>query len=224
MKTLEQRFWPKVVKAGDDECWLWTGSAGPSGHGALKLQKKHLGATALSWFLRYGVWPAKGLYVCHRCDNPPCVNPAHLFLGTQRHNMRDCIQKGRFKFLAAKTGESNPKAKLTQQRVEEARRRVVAGESIRALAAEYGIANSTLSEAVKGRTWRSPDITPRPKQAPSKGNGRIDKAEAVRMFQSGMKSSAIAASFGVSPTHMSIVLCRLGCRSVPFKPRSRRAA
>lgn len=90
--NLEQRFWKKVHKT--DSCWLWTGAKFKSGYGQIDDKGKTLRAHRVSYELRYGVTPGD-FHVLHSCDNPPCVNPSHLFLGTVKDNMRDCISKNR---------------------------------------------------------------------------------------------------------------------------------
>lgn len=212
-KTLEQAFWAKVQKAGADECWPWTGAAGPSGHGQLRFRKKHTRATAVAWKFAHGDWPPTGKHLCHKCDNPPCCNPAHLFLGTPKDNMQDCIDKGRFRFLAPRRGVLNNKARLTWELVAEVRRRYSASETISELARLLGFARSTLREVVNGRNWQSADVPRNPRRPPSHLTAKIDRQELVRLYKAGVSRKELAAHFGASASQVSIVLCRLGFRA-----------
>jgi hypothetical protein len=148
MKNTQDMFWNKVNKTGS--CWVWTGSKDKDGYGIQftlngQVWKPH----RLSYYLTTGVNP-QGQVVCHKCDNPACVNPAHLFLGSQYDNIQDMVNKGRHKF-GRSPGESNPSAKLTEQQVLEIRS--LPGPN-RKIAAQYGVSKCTIDEIRSGRTWR----------------------------------------------------------------------
>ena len=97
---MNYRFWNKVNKEGQihfilrTKCWIWTAHKYPKGYGQFGFNGKVTAAHRVSWILHYGPIP-EGLLVCHRCDNPSCVNPEHLFLGTAKDNAEDMGRKGR---------------------------------------------------------------------------------------------------------------------------------
>ena len=89
---LKHSFWAKIDKSGD--CWEWTGYRDRLGYGRLRVDGSLMLAHRVAWELEHG-YISEGLNVCHHCDNPPCVRPNHLFLGTQRDNIKDSVHKGR---------------------------------------------------------------------------------------------------------------------------------
>jgi hypothetical protein len=149
-KPLADRFWAKVHKT--DGCWLWTASLGTHGYGQIGVGNTVKGAYRVAWELTFGPIP-KGLSVCHRCDNPKCVRPSHLFIATQAGNLRDMTTKGRRR-SSPNPGERNGNHRLTATNVAAIRRRHAAGESLRALGHDYGVWHTTIADIVKRRTWR----------------------------------------------------------------------
>jgi hypothetical protein len=91
--SIEEAFWAHVERRAPEECWPWKGCIRPDGYGQFNYSKRRFIASRLSWSLANGR-EAPG-YVCHSCDNPPCVNPAHLWLGDVRSNTHDMLTKGR---------------------------------------------------------------------------------------------------------------------------------
>lgn len=93
---LSKRFWERIIRRGDNECWGWSGSCQEWGYGQLwdSDKNRNIGAHRVSYEIHFGPIPV-GMFVCHHCDNPPCCNPKHLFLGTTQDNTADCVSKGR---------------------------------------------------------------------------------------------------------------------------------
>jgi hypothetical protein len=160
--TVKRRFIPKVqakVKKGTEpgDCWVWTGAKSSDGYGRLVVLGQRFGAHRIAWVFANGPIPT-GLFVCHRCDNPACVNPAHLFAGTHAENMRDMAAKGRQRGSGhgrGPRGEKHHLAKLTWASVAEIRRRHAAGESGRSLARAYGMSEFAIRKVIDGTTWKS---------------------------------------------------------------------
>lgn len=154
MADVAERFWAKVDKRGPDECWPWIGFCKPSGYGQFWWDGTMRQAHRVAWILTRGEIP-DGLYACHHCDNPPCVNPAHLWLGTRAENRRDQGEKGRDQFPRPwQQGERHWSAKLSAEDVAEIRREYAAGGVTQtALAARYGIRNGHVSRIIRREVW-----------------------------------------------------------------------
>lgn len=147
---LAGRFWQKVLES--EGCWIWAGSKYRNGYGRVGAGRKgqgHLLAHRVSWTLHFGPIPS-GLCVCHHCDNPPCVRPDHLFLGSVRDNAADRDAKGRWHTTV---GEARTTAKLSDDRVRELRRRRDDGQTMQNLATEFGVSYSTVNAIVHRRKW-----------------------------------------------------------------------
>jgi DNA-binding CsgD family transcriptional regulator len=149
-RLAEIRFWVNVAKHG--ECWEWTGYKNAKGYGVVgtgghKTERCH----RVAWRLAYGQIP-QGLYVCHRCDNPACVRPEHLFLGTQFDNMADCASKGR---MRRAKGEENGRAKLTMAQVDQARTWAEQGVAGNEIARRLSVDGRTVRRILQGEIWKA---------------------------------------------------------------------
>jgi hypothetical protein len=134
-----------------EACWPWTGAVNNAGYGKFQLDGRTLGAHKVAWQLINGPVP-DGLFVCHRCDNPPCCNPAHLFLGTPAENTQDMHRKNRY---PVRRGAKHHKAKLTDQQVAEIRQRLQdAATPYSLLAAEFGVSKSTIWRVARRLNWK----------------------------------------------------------------------
>lgn len=146
-EALARRFWPKVTRSAG--CWLWRGMIGTNGYGRLRNGRDEpvLYAHRVSYELNIGPIP-NGMNVCHRCDNPPCVRPDHLFLGSDADNMADKVAKGR-----QERGAQHHAAKLTESDVVEIRRLYRPRIGVSALAERFGVSRRTIHDVATGRKW-----------------------------------------------------------------------
>ncbi len=149
MDSTEMRFWAKAKHGKPDQCWEWTGARSSKKYGRFLFMGKNRNAHRVCWQLVYGPIP-NGLHVLHHCDNPPCVNPAHLWLGTNSDNNTDMMTKGRH---ASLLGEWNPNAKLTAEKARFIRASKLTSSQ---LGEKFGVTRQAITLVRKGITWRSP--------------------------------------------------------------------
>lgn len=141
------RFWSKVDVRGNEECWPWKHGLTSAGYALARFNgRKEIYAHRFSWEFHNAQEIPPGLHVCHSCDNPKCVNPVHLFLGTAKDNMRDMISKGR-----APIGEARPNAKANQEMVKMIRS---SDESTHVLVGKTGLSRSLVQYIRNGKRWR----------------------------------------------------------------------
>lgn len=148
--TLLQKFEEKCVKSNG--CWEWHGTKTKAGYGQMQIDKQRVYAHRVSYRLFHGVEPGD-FRVCHHCDNPSCVNPGHLFLGTDADNVHDMDKKGR-RVRIGQPGQAHPNAKLTDQQVALMRRKFKDGSTREELAAEFGVTAGNVWRIVTNRVWR----------------------------------------------------------------------
>lgn len=142
------RFWDKVDVRGGNDCWEWQASCFRGGHGQFGLGQRKVGAHRFAYTQVFGGIPA-GMHICHTCDNRKCLNPNHLFAGSNADNMADRNKKGR-----AARGPQNGRAKLTEADVISIRDGYATGlASHRSLAREYGVGHRTIGSVVNKKHW-----------------------------------------------------------------------
>ncbi len=208
-KNTPEQFWQRVDKTGgDDKCWPWTGALTPQGYGVTTLNWKYITAHRAAYYYTHGeIEPGK--HVCHRCDNPPCCNPAHLFSGTTQDNTADMVSKGRQSKGEAHSkalmpnrprGEDNCNAVLTKELVMEARRLYTEErKSVVEIADQLGIVRHTMQKAILGHSWKHlPMIAQEQKRHFSKLTP--DQVSEIRNLRTttGATVEKLAHQFGIS--------------------------
>lgn len=203
--TVSERFWRKVQRGGESECWPWTGRTTSYGHGQFWISpdRGQDSAHAFALELATGQRRPDGQHCCHHCDNPICCNPAHLYYGTPRQNSADMVKRHR-----NRRGVEKVNALLSEAQVVEMRTRYFAGETAGSLAREFGIRQGHLSNIVRGRMWK---YAPGPvglKAAPKVTAQQ--KAEIKAKRAAGAKLAAVAAEYGISQSYVGAI--ERGCR------------
>jgi hypothetical protein len=146
-QTFPERFRDKFTPEPFSNCWLWTACRDVNDYGIIRVDGKNMQAHRASWIIHFGEIP-QGVNVLHSCDTPPCVNPKHLFLGTQLDNIRDCIAKGR---RGDQSGEEHARAKLNATDVLEIRN---SGDNIQQLSERFKMSRTAISYIRSRTTWK----------------------------------------------------------------------
>lgn len=161
---IQERLKSMTITNPVSGCWEWKGSK-HIGYGKTIVGSRKDGTrrSVLAHRLAYEIWNGEipdGYEVCHKCDNPSCINPAHLFVGTQQDNIDDRERKGR---NIVKVGEEQARSKLTKKIVKDARwERAYLGTSYQKLADKYGVSKNAMQNAIKGVTWKCVSYNPEP--------------------------------------------------------------
>ena len=138
-----EKFWKRVVKT--DSCWIWTGAKHQDGYGYLWFKGHQVLTHRYSWFMKFGVMPEK--QVNHNCDNRPCVNPDHLYEGTQTQNIKDMDARGR-------RGRTTGMGKLDEVQIREIRKLISEGMRQESIGARFEVTQAAISSIHRGKTWR----------------------------------------------------------------------
>lgn len=214
MRDFFTRYADRVTPGEPDACWEWTGAVASRGYGHTHFRGEHVYAHRAAYESIHGVGSADGLVVRHKCDNPPCCNPAHLLIGTHKDNMADMWERGRANRVF---GEDTNTAVLTEAQVLEARKLARGGMPIARLVERFGTYHSNMTSAVTGGTWKHlPDAVPPsqlvkakvPGAKPGQGATKMSEEkvrELRKMLASGMTGRAVAKVFGIDPVTVSAI-------------------
>ena len=149
--SARDRLLSKINQRGPDECWPWRGGIGTWGYGTFWMDGRNINASRAAYLLLVGRADSSQV-VCHRCDNPACCNPAHLWLGTQADNLKDCRRKGRSRGQFAKGHKPLTRAMTAEQRAEAKRLHFDQGVSQTEIGRRLGFHGSVISRAVRRPT------------------------------------------------------------------------
>lgn len=148
------RLWNRTDRSSG--CWIWTGCVDGSGYGLISLNGKMVKTHRLSWVLSNGQIP-EGLFVCHHCDNRKCINPDHLFIGTNKDNMQDKVRKGRKNGGGPAMGEHNGSAKMNAKKVIKIRELHKNGMSEKKISKQIGVGKSQVHRIIARQNWKQVD-------------------------------------------------------------------
>lgn len=224
LPAFRERFRRLTREAGPDDCWEWLGPFDPAGYGQVTLDSQGHKAHRVAWILTNGPIPpsgtARSLSVCHHCDNRGCVNPSHLFVGTDKDNVADMVRKGRIQ-----RGERHYAAKLTEAQVLAIRTDL---RSSRVLAAEYQVSSGTISHVRRNGAW--PSLGP---VAPSNieelrrrnlvrganfNAAKVTDEQVYAIRKDARPPSEIAADYGLTPSAVKAMKLRTTWAHLPVQP------
>lgn len=155
---ITERFGRYVYLSLNTGCWEWRGAKNEHGYGVIGKEGGKRSGNIKAHRLSYQIFRHANLareeFICHRCDNPPCVNPDHLFVGTQRDNVADMISKGRNSKPPVRYGEANNKAKLTEESVLKIRKLFAQGLSSPKIARLFSVTKPAILAIINHKTWR----------------------------------------------------------------------
>ena len=211
-QSLAERFSTKYEVDPVSGCWVWTACRSATGYGKIGNMGRTMAAHRVSYEL-YVSPVGDGMCVLHKCDNRPCVNPQHLFVGTKADNTQDMIQKGR---AAHPRGDDAPSAKLDSSQVLRIRERCMCGESYVVLAREYGISKRSVCSIARGDVWKHLLLPSSSKPSDRRIKLTHEQVSDIRRrYASGEMGKTMAEELGVSRTTISRVARGRGWKHLP---------
>jgi hypothetical protein len=148
--NLVARFFARVERRGENDCWPWTGRLDENGYGVFDVDNRPNIASRVSLEIHLGKKLPAHIFACHHCDNPPCVNPEHLFPGTQQQNMKDAGRKGRVGGNHGRLGTCINTSKLNEEKVIEIKR---SQDPAKLIAEKYGVSATAIRLIRNGKNW-----------------------------------------------------------------------
>jgi transcriptional regulator with PAS, ATPase and Fis domain len=216
------RFWAKVDKSGGpDACWIWMGVRTKQGYGLIYEGDHRVRAHRRAWEIIHSLIPG-AICVCHSCDQPPCCNPAHLWLGTVADNNADRHAKGR-----DQRGDGHYKVRLSTETVAAIRARYAQGNtSYKKLAKDIGVSAWTIRDALRGESWAHVTNVPTI-HSDKPGTRKLTDAEVMAIRQRAAHNritlKSLAEEFGVSRTTIQNAVDGHSYTHLPVLPRKRAA-
>ncbi len=152
-KNIKEDVWKRINIKGEDDCWEWKGYVLSNGYGQIRIDYRRYRTHRLVYELTYGPIP-EGLLVCHKCNNRKCCNPKHLYVGTQKDNLKQMIEDGR-----KPIGENSSKAKLNWKQINEIRKKYIPYiYTQKRLGKEYSISESECFLIINNKVWKNKEV------------------------------------------------------------------
>lgn len=226
IERLKERFWAKVDIRGEDHCWEWQAGKERFGYGLIGVAGFTMRSHRLSFILAKGEIRQEDC-VCHSCDNPPCVNPNHLWIGSRANNFWDMVTKNR-NFALSSVGESNFKSKLTEADAAKIIELAKAGVTVSDLMKQYDLSRSGIHNLLRGKVWKHLELNANLPHVPRRNISEKIVFEVIRLSrEENLSAKEISETLGITSTHVNNILCGKRrsetAKKVDFVPRIARS-
>lgn len=202
MNNFFERYSDRIMRGGDDECWIWTGARASKGYGHTYRNGKHIYAHRAAYESVHGEGSAHGLLVRHKCDNPPCCNPNHLEVGTAVDNTRDMYERGRNNDVR---GEAAGRSIITENQARQIRLLASRGVGRRELSNKFGIAYNSITAVITGKSWSHVGGKLRRMPRASSKLTEPDVKMIKILLKQGKTQSEVASIFGIARCSVSAI-------------------